>query len=221
MSDDQVPEPDLTKSLSMMFATPFVVHDWPDSDDLNRSLSAYVLAQEESLGEQGIVRSNAGGWQSPGNIMESREPSIRTLRTRIEKLVIRLIADISRDKGIKRSFKIFVDGWANINRDGDYNILHAHPNCMWSGVYYVQPGEPDPAVPYSGLLELIDPNAAANYVQVRNTVFDAKHFIDNTPGRMLLWPSWVKHMVHPFVGKGDRVSIAYNVNLVEENEQPR
>ena len=221
MSDENVPDPDLSKSLSMLFATPFVVHDWPDSDALNRALSAFVLAQEEALREQGIVRSNAGGWQSPGNIMESPEPSIHTLRTRIEKLVIKLIADISRDKNTKRTFKIFVDGWANINRDGDYNILHAHPNCMWSGVYYVQPGKPDPSVPYSGLLELIDPNAAANYVQVRHTIFDAKHFIDNIPGRMLLWPSWVKHMVHPFVGQGDRISIAYNVNLVEENEAPR
>jgi len=221
MSEEQVPDPDLSKSLSMLFATPFVVHDWPDSDELNRSLSAYVLGMEESQKKEGIVRSNAGGWQSPGNIMESANPAIKSLKTRIEKLVIRLIAQISRDKNTKRTFKLFIDGWANINRHGDYNILHAHPNCLWSGVYYVQPGEPDPSVPYSGLLELIDPNAAANYLQVRHTIFDAKQFIDNVPGRMLLWPSWIKHMVHPFVGKGDRISIAYNVNLVEEDEAPR
>ncbi len=31
-----------------------------------------------------------------------------------------------------------------------------------------------------------------------------------------LWPSWVKHMVHPYVGEGERISIAFNVNVVED-----
>jgi len=32
----------------------------------------------------------------------------------------------------------------------------------------------------------------------------------------VVFPSWVKHMVHPFVGSGVRISIACNVNVVEE-----
>jgi hypothetical protein len=66
------------------------------------------------------------------------------------------------------------------------------------------------------LLELLDPRESANYIQVPNTVLDARMFIENQPGRMVVFPSWTKHMVHPFVGEGVRISIACNVNVVEE-----
>ena len=216
MSDDQVPDVDIRKSLSMVFATPLVVHDWPNSEQFNRDFTDLVMAKEKELNRQGVTRSNAGGWQSPGNLMGWKEPVVEIFRQRIEKLVTNLLQQIIRDEGQNRSFRLLIDAWANVNRRGDYNIAHTHPNCMWSGCYYLTPGNPDPDVPYGGLLELFDPREAANYIQVTNTVLDAKHFIDNTPGRMLLWPSWVKHMVHPYVGDEVRISIAFNVNVLED-----
>ncbi|MEM9208842.1 MAG: putative 2OG-Fe(II) oxygenase, partial [Pseudomonadota bacterium] len=71
-------------------------------------------------------------------------------------------------------------------------------------------------VPHSGLLELLDPREATTYIQVPNTILDARMFVTNRPGRMVVFPSWVKHMVHPFVGTGVRISIACNVNVYEE-----
>ena len=217
MSDDQVPDFDIRKCLSMVFATPLVVHDRPNSESLNNELQELVLGKEADDVKNGITRSNAGGWQSAGNLITWKERCIETFRQRIEKLVTNLLQDLIRDEGKNRSFRLLIDSWANINRRGDYNVVHTHPNCMWSGVYYVTPGKPDPDVPYGGLLELLDPREAHNYIQVTNTVLDACHFFENKPGRMLLWPSWVKHMVHPYVGEGERISIAFNVNVVEDN----
>ena len=216
MSDDQVPDFDIRKSLSMVFATPLVVHDWPNSDSLNNDLKELVLGKEADDAKNGITRSNAGGWQSAGNLITWKEPCIETLRQRIEKIVTNLLQELIRDQGRDRSFRLLIDSWANVSRRGDYNIVHTHPNCMYSGVYYVTPGSPDPDVPYGGLLELLDPREAHNYIQVTNTVLDARNFYENKPGRMLLWPSWVKHMVHPYVGEGERISIAFNVNVVED-----
>lgn len=209
---------DFQKSLSMLFGTPFVSYEWPDSESLNRDLAELVLAKEADNTVGHGTRSNAGGWQSPGNLITWPEPCITKLKGRIEKLVFGLTEQLLRQDGSERSFTLLIDAWANINRNGDYNVVHTHPNCMWSGVYYVQPGEPDPNVPYSGLLELLDPRESANYIQIRNTVLDAKTFIENKPGRMILFPSWLKHMVHPFVGKGDRISIAFNANVVENRK---
>lgn len=216
MSDDQVADFDILKSLSMVFATHLVVHDWPDSESLNAELQELVLGKEAADIKNGITRSNAGGWQSSGNLISWKERCIETIRQRIEKLVTSLLQELIRDEGKNRSFRLLIDSWANVNRRGDYNVVHTHPNCMWSGVYYVTRGSPDPEVPYGGLLELLDPREAANYIQVTNTVLDARHFYENEPGRMLLWPSWVKHMVHPYVGEGHRISIAFNVNAVED-----
>jgi uncharacterized protein (TIGR02466 family) len=199
----------------MLFGTPVVSHVWPDSEALNAELAELVLRREREDLAKSIVRSNAGGWQSPGNLIQWPEPCIQRLKQRIEDLVFNLIGQIVRKDGSERTFTLLIDSWANINRSGDYNVVHTHPNCMWSGVYYVQPGSPDPNVPYSGLLEMLDPREAANYIQIQNTVLDARQFFDTIPGRMLLWPSWVKHWVHPYVGEGDRISIAFNVNVVE------
>lgn len=216
MPDSQVPEFDVRKSLNMVFATPFVLHDWPDSEQLNQELSELVLAKEKSDQHGYGVRSNAGGWQSADNLIQWPEPCIQTLKNRIESIVFKLIGELVRKDGTERTFTLLIDSWANINRSGDYNVVHTHPNCMWSGVYYVQPGVPDKTIPYSGLLEILDPREAANYIQIRDTVLDAREFVDNVPGRMLLWPSWLKHWVHPFAGSGERISIAYNVNVVEK-----
>lgn len=202
----------------MLFGTPFVSYEWPDSDSLNRDLADLVLAKEADNTVGYGTRSNAGGWQSPGNLITWPEPCITELKGRIEKLVFGLTEQLLRQDGSERSFTLLIDAWANINRNGDYNVVHTHPNCMWSGVYYVQPGKPDPDVPYSGLLELLDPRESANYIQIRNTVLDARTFIENKPGRMVLFPSWLKHMVHPFVGEGDRISIAFNANVVENQK---
>lgn len=216
MHDELVPDVDIRHSLSMIFATPLVVLDWPDSDRFNTELAELVLAREHEAAGRDTIRSNAGGWQSPGNLITWREPCIDVFRRRIEKTVSGLLQQLVRDKGSNRSFNLLIDAWANVNRNGDYNVAHTHPNCMWSGCYYVTPGQPDPKVTWNGLLELFDPREAANYVQVSNTVLDARTLIDNKPGRMLLWPSWLRHMVHPYVGEGTRISIAFNVNVVEQ-----
>lgn len=206
----------------MLFGTILVAHDWPDSDPLNRELADILLGREKSTGAEGAggeQRSNAGGWQSAGNLMGWPEQAVKTLKHRIETLVFNLTDQLIRDEGKgaqQRRFRLLIDAWGNINRNGDYNVVHTHPNCMWSGVYYISRGEPDPSIPQNGLLELLDPREAANYIQIQNTILDGRQFMENRPGRMLLWPSWMKHMVHPFTGGGERISIAFNVNVIEE-----
>ncbi len=216
MSEDQVPDFDIKQSLTMLFATPLVIHDWPESDAFNEELKSLLMRKKASPEKKNVVRSNAGGWQSPGNLMTWTEPCIGIFKKRIEKLVSNLLQELVRDDGRNRSFRLLIDAWANINRRGDYNVVHTHPNCMWSGVYYVSRGAPDAEVPHGGLLELLDPREAANYIQVSNTVLDGREFVDNQPGRMLLWPSWVKHMVHPYFGDDERISVAFNVNVIEQ-----
>jgi uncharacterized protein (TIGR02466 family) len=138
------------------------------------------------------------------------------LKGMMEQTIFNLLGAVVRKDGTERTFTLMFDSWANVCRNGNYNVVHTHPNAMWSIVYYVASGEADQSLPYSGLLELLDPRESANYIQVPNTVFDARMFIENHPGRMVVFPSWVKHMVHPFVGSGVRISIACNVNVMEE-----
>lgn len=207
---------DVEQCLTTMFGTPFLSYDWPDSEAINRELAGLVLAEEAQDDKGRGIRSNAGGWQSRGNLLMRPDRCIVELKRRIETTVFEVLGAIVRKDGTERTFTLLFDSWANVCRNGNYNVVHTHPNAMWSLVYYVTPGEPDPAVPYGGKLELLDPRESANYIQVPNTILDARMFIENRPGRLVLFPSWVKHMVHPFVGSGVRISIAINVNVVED-----
>ena len=216
MTENAIPEVDIQKSVTTMFGTPFVSVDWPDVDEMNEAIYDLVLA-EESADEQGRgIRSNAGGWQSRGNLLLRPDPCIVRLKQMMETAIFELLGALVRKDGSERTFTLMFDSWANVCRNGNYNVVHSHPNAMWSIVYYVSSGEPDESIPYSGLLELLDPREATTYIQVANTVLDARMFIENRPGRMVIFPSWMKHMVHPFVGTGVRVSIACNVNVMEE-----
>ena len=215
MANEDIPHFDIRKALSTTFGTPFVQIDWPDVAALNKELEALVLTAEEADELGRGIRSNAGGWQSRGNLLTGSDPAIVKLKNMMEATIFELLGALVLKDGSERSFTLMFDSWANVCRAGNYNVVHTHPNAMWSIVYYVASGEPDPEVPYSGLLELLDPRESANYIQVQNTVLDARMFIENQPGRMVVFPSWMKHMVHPFVGSGTRISIACNVNVLE------
>ena len=221
MAEEAVPEIDFNKCLTTMFGTPFVTIDWPDVDDMNKELFDLVMAEEQADDEGRGIRSNAGGWQSRGNLLTRSEPCIVRLKDIMESAIFDLLAALVRKDSGERSFRLLFDSWANVCRNGNYNVVHSHPNAMWSIVYYVSSGEPDPSIPYCGLLELLDPREATNYIQVVNTVLDARMFVENRPGRMVIFPSWMKHMVHPFIGSGTRVSIACNVNVMEEMRTTR
>lgn len=216
MAEQGAQDFDIKQSLSTMFGTPFVSIEWPDCDKVNQELTELVLAEEKADDLGRGIRSNAGGWQSRGNLMTRSEPCILELKKWMEQTIFGLLGAVVRKDGTERTFTLMFDSWANVCRNGNYNVVHTHPNAMWSIVYYVAAGEPDESIPYSGMLELLDPRESANYIQVPNTVLDARMFIQNQPGRMVVFPSWVKHMVHPFVGSGVRISIACNVNVVEE-----
>ena len=40
-----------------------------------------------------------------------------------------------------------------------------------------------------------------------------KLVLDPKPGLMVIFPSWLYHYVNPFHGAGERISIAFNINL--------
>ena len=206
---------DLSNSMAMAFATPFVAHPWPDSEQLNEELKQLILKKESE--SEGMVRSNVSGWHSNVDFFSWEGECIKKLGQRIEQALMSLTRAITvaPEEGNTRRFGYRVDGWANINRRGAYNTVHNHPNCLWSGVYYVAAGEPDPEPPHNGKLELLDPRVGTNMIYNKGTIFDARYVIDPIPGLMVMFPSWLNHLVHPFLGDEERISIAFNIVTTE------
>ena len=219
---DQSGEPssgtlDISEGFANIFTTPIVLHRWPESDALNEELGQPILAKEAASG--GEKRSNVGGWHSDPDFFSWDAPCIREMRDRVISLLKAMSQATMDDSDIERNFDHRLDGWANVNRDGCYNNVHNHPNCVWSGTYYVSVGELSSDDRYNGKLELLDPRAGAIQISIEGVTVGKRCLVNPEPGMMVMFPAWLNHFVHPFFGKGERISIAFNI-LMRENPPP-
>lgn len=127
------------------------------------------------------------------------------------KLIQRVSEMYLRDVVCMRSISVYVDScWAVCQRDGDYGTVHNHmppdsvKNKRYSGMFYLQaPNTINPKTFPNGCLHIITDEEVVYYPPI--------------PGSIILWPSHLLHGVHPFRGIGDRLGIAFNINIKEES----
>ncbi len=196
--------------LIALFAAPFISHLWTDSEALNRELKDKILAQERDHPQRSVSLSNVGGWHSDtGDLAFCGEAGI-TLCRRMKEMGDVATAKLFAEQGKPDPrFGWFLEAWANVNRAGDFNRVHFHGLYTWSGTYYVDAG--DPENPNVGTaLELTDPNQAraGNFLPGH---LPTSALIRPQPGLMVLFPSYVPHMVFPHKGASPRISIGFNL----------
>ena len=201
--------PDFSKTrYKNIFTTPLLTHVLEDGPELNALLRERILAHETESG--GIAKSNHGGWHSQtGQLEFCGDPGQRLVRH------MHAFGDEATRRVLGEHPQQIVPirwtlhAWVNVNRSGAFNKVHVHPGSTWSGTYYVDTG--DPVDPDSGTsLHLFDP------CQGRSTTFlptlvTSSIFIRPKPGLMVLFPSYVPHMVFAHNGNSARISIAFNL----------
>jgi len=156
-------------------------------------------------------RTNHGGWHYAFDFLELQEPVVAEFRAQMEQHVQAFLNHFRpADRKTKDRFRL--EGWINVNGPGDYNVLHCHPGCFLSAVYYVKV----PQAMKGGEIVFRDPRGPA-VAMYESTGIDLPwvgtgNGIPFTPatGHLLLFPSWLEHRVEPFEGAGERLSIAFN-----------
>ncbi len=202
-------EPDLSAArYANVFATPLLTHVWNDGPEFNAALRERILARE--VESSGVTKSNQGGWHSEIGRLEFLGELGQLLVSHMyafgDEANRRVLAEHSLQSGPSRWT---LTAWANVNRNGEFNAVHVHPGSTWSGTYYVDSGDPTDSA-NGTRLQLFDP------CQGRSTTFLAallphSVFIRPRQGLMILFPSYVPHMVFPHAGAGPRISIAFNL----------
>jgi uncharacterized protein (TIGR02466 family) len=102
--------------------------------------------------------------------------------------------------------------------DGDFHERHTHPNCLLSGLLYLQ--VPENSAP----LALYDPkphrkfstyNTLKNAIDVSNpeVSFDTLHIYPEA-GTFLMWESWLEHEVLINKSVEGRITAVFNVSGV-------
>ena len=99
--------------------------------------------------------------------------------------------------------------WINYQEEGEYNPLHNHGQATMSGAIHLK--EPD--YEYSKDRKS-DKDGVLTIVYHSPILYSLDRYsldVKPTPRGMYIWPAPLLHEVNPFRGKGQRVSMAYNV----------
>ena len=116
--------------------------------------------------------------------------------------------------------------WFQISNDYNFHETHAHGNCSWSGVYYVQSGQSSKGPEDhkdkqpNGVTRFYGPNidlSAGGHAEAGNLYLQDYAF-DSYPqdGKLVVFPSYLKHMVFPYHGADDRVVVSFHVQIQNE-----
>jgi len=189
------------------FPTPIGKFRIPDAEAMNDELRALILAEESRYASVG--KSNIGGWHSRTDFFLREEPAVASLTSWVSWAVSRMV-DTTAGPG-KFKGELSVTAWAAICRAGAYHAPHSHPDSAWSGAYYVDAGTQNPERPLSGVLEFLDPRAGVDAVTGPGDPYGEPVRIRPQDGLMAIFPSWLYHWVHPYVGQTPRIVVSFNV----------
>ena len=179
-----------------------------NADALNARLTEVISRWRAS--EPGLNQSNYDGWHSDYDLFERREEPVRQL-CQFFTAASRLVLSRYWDKADVTKRKLLFNGWVNVSGQHALNTIHSHVGYHISGVYYVK--VPKPTKRFSGSLQFINSQTATvgPNEDLWDKMFPAKHTIDPQEGRLLMFPSTLKHWVYPNAEDEDRISVAFNV----------
>lgn len=203
----------VSEDLVLIFPTPVVRKTIPGADSVNQRLGEIVL--DHANRDPGAKKSNQGGWQSKTDLLDWPYPEIDQLKRWIAEAVKSMTVHTTGKSDISGNLDLMA--WANVNQFGDYNKPHTHPESMWSGVYYVRTGAVPADGSSSGMIEFIDPRAAVEMIAIPGGPFTGRFKLRPEDGMMLVFPSWLIHFVNPYLGDGERISIAFNALVTKIN----
>ena len=174
-----------------------------DNDKINK----IILKKEKT--ESGRTLSNMGGWQSQGDLIN--EDSFSEIKNFLNECFLSIKENLYREN-VRVSL---TEGWANVNKKGNSNAIHIHPNSHWSCVYYVTKTFKSP-------IYFVDPRVRAQMFAPYDLLNEKHKYYGNIgpeqgmPGDAFFFPSWLEHGVFANSTDNPRISISCNYSVLPE-----
>jgi uncharacterized protein (TIGR02466 family) len=203
-------EPDVR----VLFPVPMLTFRLDGAEALNARLLDEISRRRAE--EPGVERSNRYGWHSENDLFDREEPAqaelARELKAMLASATERLMPDA------KDGFEMRQEGWVNVSELHAFNAPHDHPGAFWSGCYYINvPLAEDGEDKLSGAIEFVDPRGSIGSNGMIEVPFTRSKFtVRPAPGSCMIWPSFVKHWVHPNRSREERVTSAFNAWFVRD-----
>jgi len=130
-----------------------------------------------------------------------------------ESMLLNLFGKASMDAAARqgldtreRKYSVRVSYWVNVNGSGGFNELHNHVLGDYSGVYYVK-GTGTGDISFHSTEQL-------NKMIAPGMPFADSISISPQDGMLLVFPSYMLHSVHPNLSNKERISIAFDANII-------
>ena len=219
-----------------MAKNPNIQYLWPVSI-LTRKFGKYQKVNPELIRYFQEYREAHPGkksavYASPDNFSEgSDNPAIVALHKFIMDNVFEIAADTNGPYWKKnQELNVLVTGlWFQISNQYGFHETHVHGNCSWSGVYYVQSGQSSKnrndlganGQP-NGITRFYGPNTeyqAGGFGELGNFYLQDNTY-DSYPedGKLVIFPSHLKHMVFPYNGEQDRIIVSFHAQVEGDSE---
>lgn len=142
-------------------------------------------------------------WQSPNDLHTF--PEFEELNNIIKSTA----SDVLKQQGVETDAFLITGCWINIRPPAHDHPAHTHPNNYLSGCYYVNTPEGGDCIVFR------DPKMETNIIAPPLTREDQENsrtiMVPVRSGMVVLFPSWLPHLVPPNQGNIERVSIAFNI----------
>ena len=195
---------DLNYSNINLFPTILHQFDVRGFEEIKDDLIKYAYDLKDS-DITGVSISNCGGWQSSSFQVKNEDDILHNF----------LINCLSGFPVIHESTSIKVEAWININKPGDYNVRHNHPNCNLAGVLWIRCPQ------NCGQILFESPNDFESYNEIESyksefkekNKFHHSYCYNPVEGRLVVFPSHLIHLVKENKSHSDRISVSFNLNL--------
>ena len=197
---------DLSYNTVNIFPVPIHQFDVNGFSEIQDELIDFVYKMREK-DPVGHTISNRRGWQS----------SCFSIDTEDDVLKLFLTNCLAVFPPIKKSVKLFVSAWVNINPPEAFNMKHNHPTSDLSGVLWIK-SQKD-----CGNIIFESPRSFATHQEIEcynedfkenNNYFHSFSF-NPVAGRIMVFPSHLEHHVDFNKSQEDRISVSFNVRLEE------
>ena len=108
------------------------------------------------------------------------------------------------------------DAWVNYMKKGDFNPLHTHSKCVFSGVIYLNVPKELQEEQNKFMGNDAGPGSIPfNLLSYKPSYFIGSHGEFPREGDIYIFPAGLEHTVAPFKSEVERISVAFNTNNIK------
>ena len=191
-----------------LFPQPIFKYQVDNYKKINEELVKYIYGLHNN-DNVGVKKSNINGWHSKPFDLKDDIPN------KFYSHINKYIKDVFNKYGWEYSDTkvVCTSMWAIINKKGNFNIEHTHPNNYLSAAYYVK------APKNCGNFKATNPNILNRHIRAKaeqaNELNSNSASIKINEGDLIIFPAYLPHSVEENKSDEDRVIVSFNIDILK------